>query len=227
LPARAPPVRVRLSRQRSAPGSGRRRLPCFQSASWRRRYVRAARSHIACRIRREWRVRVIRPQSRPSRAASATAAVREPRPSLLWIFATWRCTVCGLTTSCSAISRSLSPASRASRGRRAKRPLDARSGKARHHDDDLHAADLLPVRTCWSEARIAPPEGRPSARMRSSRSRAGVVDRGSCGTGSVGRDGAIYAVAAATSDGRRFSSFVRSAVALSQRMPAGVSPTAP
>ena len=34
-----------------------------------------------------------RPQSKPKRAASATAAVREPRPSLWRMFATWRCTV--------------------------------------------------------------------------------------------------------------------------------------
>ena len=48
-------------------------------------------------------------QSSPRRAASATAAVREVRPSLRRMFATWRCTVCGLSTSCSAISRSLNP----------------------------------------------------------------------------------------------------------------------
>ena len=34
-----------------------------------------------------------RRQSKPKRAASATAAVREPRPSLWRMFATWRCTV--------------------------------------------------------------------------------------------------------------------------------------
>ena len=34
-----------------------------------------------------------RPQSKPRRAASATAAVREPRPSLWRMLATWRCTV--------------------------------------------------------------------------------------------------------------------------------------
>ena len=50
-----------------------------------------------------------RPQSRPRRAASATAAAREPRPSLWRMFATWRCTVCWLRTSCSAISWSLNP----------------------------------------------------------------------------------------------------------------------
>ena len=50
-----------------------------------------------------------RPQSRPSRAASATAAVRVVRPSLRRMFATWRCTVCGLKTNCWAISWSLKP----------------------------------------------------------------------------------------------------------------------
>ena len=41
--------------------------------------------------------------------ASATAAVRVVRPSLWRMFATWRCTVCWLKTSCSAISWSLNP----------------------------------------------------------------------------------------------------------------------
>ena len=50
-----------------------------------------------------------RSQSRPRRAASATAAVRVLRPSLWRMFATWRCTVCWLKTNCSAISWSLNP----------------------------------------------------------------------------------------------------------------------
>jgi len=49
------------------------------------------------------------PESSTRRAASATAAVREPRPSLCRMFAMWRCTVCGLTTSCAGISRSSRP----------------------------------------------------------------------------------------------------------------------
>ena len=41
---------------------------------------------------RRWPVRVIGLRAGPG-AASATAAVREPRPSLWRMFATWRCTV--------------------------------------------------------------------------------------------------------------------------------------
>ena len=60
----------------------------------------------------------------PRRAASATAAVRELRPSLRRMFATWRCTVCGLSASSSAISRSLRP--RATQARISRSRLDTR-----------------------------------------------------------------------------------------------------
>src|SRR5258705_10093166 len=52
----------------------------------------------------------------PRRAASTTVAVREVRPSLRRMFATWRGTVCGLSTSCPAISRSLRPRATQARG---------------------------------------------------------------------------------------------------------------
>ena len=45
----------------------------------------------------------------PRRAASAAAALRECRPSLPSRFVTWRCTVCSLSTSRSAICRFVSP----------------------------------------------------------------------------------------------------------------------
>ena len=73
------------------------------------RYAAGCSASLAWAICAKWPVPVIESQSRPSRAASATAAVREPRPSLRRMFATWRCTVWCLTTSCSAISRSLNP----------------------------------------------------------------------------------------------------------------------
>ena len=44
-------------------------------------------------ICRRWPNRVIAAQRRPSRLASATAAARDPLPSLRLMFATWRCTV--------------------------------------------------------------------------------------------------------------------------------------
>ena len=69
----------------------------------------SAAHRLARAIRREMARSGDRRQSRPSRAASATAAVRELRPSLWRMFATWRCTVWGLKTSCSAISWSLNP----------------------------------------------------------------------------------------------------------------------
>ncbi len=48
-------------------------------------------------------------RSRPRRVASAAAAARDGWPSFVRMFATWRCTVCGLTISRAAISPSLSP----------------------------------------------------------------------------------------------------------------------
>ncbi len=48
-------------------------------------------------------------QSRPARAAAAAAAARVGSRSLARMFATWRCTVCGLSTRRSAICGSLRP----------------------------------------------------------------------------------------------------------------------
>ena len=67
-------------------------------------------------------------QSRPSRAASATAAARVVRPSLWRMFATWRCTVCWLKTNCSAISWSLKPLATKANTSRSRRESNAAGG---------------------------------------------------------------------------------------------------
>ena len=100
-------------------------------------------------------------QTSPSRAARAAAAARVGSPSLRRMFATCRCTVCGLTTSSDAISRLLRPVATSastSRSRRVSSPsFAAGAGRPSSRAAEIRSWRASSSRNVsWARARLEP-----------------------------------------------------------------------